>query len=83
VMEGLLGMKFNIWIRRIVTRFINVIPATIALLLGFDPLSILAYSQVIVSLIIPLPMILLVLLTKKQNYHNNNLNYFCWNNINI
>ena len=65
-MEGLLGMKVNIWLRRIVTRFINVIPTTIALLLGFDPLSILVYSQVILSLMIPLPTIPVVLLTKNK-----------------
>ena len=66
IMEGLLGMKVNVWLRRIVTRFINVIPTTIALLLGFDPLSILVYSQVILSLMIPLPMIPLVLLTRNK-----------------
>ena len=60
VMEGLLGMKVNIWLRRLVTRFINVIPTTIALLLGLDPLNILVYSQVILSLLIPLPMIPIV-----------------------
>jgi manganese transport protein len=66
VMEGLLGMKVNVWLRRIVTRFVNVIPTTIALLLGYDPLSILVYSQVILSLMIPLPMIPLVLLTRNK-----------------
>lgn len=66
IMEGLLGMKVNIWLRRIVTRFINVIPTTVALLLGLDPLSILIYSQVILSLLIPLPMIPLVLLTRNR-----------------
>jgi len=66
IMEGLLGMKVNVWLRRVVTRFINVIPTTIALLLGFDPLSILVYSQVILSLMIPLPMIPLVLLTRNK-----------------
>jgi len=66
VIEGLLGMKVNIWLRRIVTRFINVIPTTIALLLGFDPLCILVYSQVILSLMIPLPTIPVVLLTKNK-----------------
>ena len=66
IMEGLLGMKVNIWLRRIVTRFVNVIPTTIAILLGLDPLSILVYSQVILSLIIPLPMIPLVLLTRNR-----------------
>ena len=56
-MEGLLGKKINVWLRRFVTRFINVIPTTIAILLGLDPLNILVYSQVILSLMIPLPMI--------------------------
>ncbi|MGA7043587.1 MAG: Nramp family divalent metal transporter [Nitrososphaeraceae archaeon] len=66
VMEGLLGMKVNIWLRRLVTRFINVIPTTIALLLGLDPLSILVYSQVILSLLIPLPMIPIVVLSRNK-----------------
>ena len=66
VFEGLLGMKTNIWLRRIITRFINVIPTTVALLLGLDPLNILVYSQVILSLMIPLPMIPLVLLTRNK-----------------
>lgn len=66
VMEGLLGIKVNIWLRRLVTRFINVIPTTIALLLGLDPLSILVYSQVILSLLIPLPMIPIVVLSRNK-----------------
>ena len=64
IMEGLLGMKINIWLRRFITRFINVILTTIAILLGLDPLSILVYSQVILSLMIPLPMIPLVILSR-------------------
>ena len=66
IMEGLLGMKINVWIRRIITRFVNVIPTTVALLLGFDPLHILVYSQVILSLLIPLPVIPLVLISQNK-----------------
>ena len=66
IMEGLLGRKVNVWLRRIVTRFVNVIPTTIAIFLGFDPLHILVYSQVILSLLIPLPIIPLVILTKNK-----------------
>jgi manganese transport protein len=66
IMEGLLGKKINIWLRRFVTRFINVIPTTIAILLGLDPLNILVYSQVILSLMIPLPMIPLVIFTRNK-----------------
>ncbi|MGI0027985.1 MAG: Nramp family divalent metal transporter [Nitrosopumilaceae archaeon] len=66
IMEGLLGKKINIWLRRIVTRFVNVIPTTIAIFLGFDPLHILVYSQVILSLLTPLPIIPLVILTRNK-----------------
>ena len=66
IMEGLLGKKVNLWVRRIVTRFINVIPTTIAILLGLDPLNILVYSQVILSIMIPIPMIPLVMITKDK-----------------
>ncbi|SMH70748.1 Nramp family divalent metal transporter [Candidatus Nitrosotalea okcheonensis] len=67
IMEGLLGKKVNPWLRRLVTRFVNVIPTTIAILLGFDPLHILVYSQVILSILIPLPMIPLLILTRDRN----------------
>ena len=66
IMEGLLGRKVNVWLRRIVTRFVNVIPTTIAIFLGFDPLHILVYSQVVLSLLIPLPIIPLVILTRNK-----------------
>jgi manganese transport protein len=66
IMEGLLGKKVNIWFRRFITRFVNVVPTTIAILLGLDPLNILVYSQVILSLMIPLPMIPLVILTRSK-----------------
>ena len=66
ITEGLLGKKVNVWLRRIVTRFVNVIPTTIAIFLGFDPLHILVYSQVILSLLVPLPIIPLVILTRNK-----------------
>ena len=66
IMEGLLGKKVNLWVRRFITRFINVIPTTIAILLGLDPLNILVYSQVILSIMIPIPMIPLVFITRDK-----------------
>src|SRR5919202_870251 len=66
IMEGLLGKKVNVWFRRFITRFVNVTPTTIAILLGLDPLNILVYSQVILSLMIPLPMIPLVILARNK-----------------
>ncbi len=63
IMEGLLGKKVNMWLRRIITRFVNVIPTTVAILLGFDPLHILVYSQFLLSLMIPIAVIPVVILT--------------------
>jgi manganese transport protein len=74
IMEGLLGKKVNVWLRRIVTRFINVIPTTIAILLGLDPLNILVYSQVILSLMIPLPMIPLIIISTDKTLMNEFVN---------
>ncbi len=67
IMEGFLGKKINVWVRRIITRFVNVIPTTIAILLGFDPLHILVYSQFILSMLIPLAVIPVVILTMNKN----------------
>jgi manganese transport protein len=65
-MDGLLGTHVNKNIRRIITRFVNVFPTTIAILIGLNPLSLLVYSQVILSLMIPLPMIPLIFYTSKR-----------------
>ena len=66
IMEGMLGRKMNLWVRRIVTRMINTIPTTIAILIGIEPLSILVYSQVALSLLLPLPLLPLLIFTKDK-----------------
>ena len=63
ILEGLIGTHVNPWIRRIVIRVINVVPATVMIMLGFNPLALLVYSQVILSFLIPLPLIPLILFT--------------------
>ncbi|HYC27003.1 MAG TPA: Nramp family divalent metal transporter [Nitrososphaerales archaeon] len=67
IMEGLLGSKVNVYVRRLVTRFINVIPTELAILVGLGPLSLLVYSQVILSVMIPLPMVPLLYYTAKKS----------------
>ncbi len=68
ILEGLLGSKLNPWYRRIVLRVINVVPASIAITLGFDPLVLLVYSQVVLSLLIPLPLIPLIYYTSRKKF---------------
>jgi len=66
-MEGLLGSKVNVYARRLVTRVINVFPTVLAILAGLSPLSLLVYSQVILSIMIPLPMVPLLYYTAKRD----------------
>ena len=66
IMEGLIGKHGSVWLRRVVTRCVNVFPTTAAILLGLNPLSLLVYSQVILSIMIPLPMIPLVYYTANR-----------------
>ncbi|MDG6983248.1 MAG: Nramp family divalent metal transporter [Nitrososphaerota archaeon] len=68
IMDGLLGKKVNVYARRLVTRFINVFPTVGAILLGLSPLSLLVYSQVVLSIMIPLPMIPLLYYTAKRKF---------------
>ena len=67
VMDGLTGFKISLWVRRLITRFINIIPVTIAIILGIEPLKILILSQVALSLLIPLPLIPLIIYTSNKN----------------
>ncbi len=57
IMDGLIGFNIPLWVRRVVTRFINLIPLTVAIILKLEPLNLLVYSQVVLSLLIPLPLI--------------------------
>ncbi|MDG6928944.1 MAG: Nramp family divalent metal transporter [Nitrososphaerota archaeon] len=66
VMDGMLGTKVNPYARRVVTRFLNVIPTTAAIMLHVNPLDLLVYSQVVLSLMLPLPMIPLIVFTSDR-----------------
>ena len=66
VMTGLLGVKVNVTLRRVITRVVNVFPTTICILIGISPLALLFYSQVFLSILIPLPMIPLIWYTARK-----------------
>jgi manganese transport protein len=68
LMEGLLGSTVNPWLRRIVVRGINVIPTMVAIAIGINPLDLLVYSQVVLSLLIPLPLIPILYFTCRSEY---------------
>jgi manganese transport protein len=66
IFEDLLGTKFNPWIRRIAIRILNIVPTSVAISLGYDPLLLLVVSQVILSFLIPLPLIPLIVFTRDK-----------------
>ena len=63
VMEGLTNFRVSVWVRRLVTRFLNLIPLAVALMMGIEPLRILVISQAVLSFLIPLPLVPLLLFT--------------------
>ena len=67
IMDGLTEIHIKPWIRRFITRVINVIPLTIAILLGIEPLLILVASQVVLSIMIPLPLIPILYYSSKRD----------------
>ena len=66
IFEDLVGFKVNPWVRRIVIRVVNIVPTSIMISLGYDPLFLLVWSQVILSFLIPLPLIPLIIFTRDK-----------------
>ncbi len=74
IFEDLIGIKFNPWVRRIAIRVINIVPTSIMISLGYDPLFLLVVSQVILSMLIPLPLLPLIIFTRSKKIMGNFVN---------
>lgn len=66
ILETLTDFKLSATMRRIITRVINIIPILIAIYAGIEPLQILVLSQVVLSLMIPLPLVPLIYYASKK-----------------
>ena len=62
IMQGFVGFRIPIWVRRLVT----MVPAFVVVALGVDATRALVISQVVLSFALPVPMIALVLFTRSQ-----------------
>ena len=62
IMQGFIGFRLPIWVRRLVT----MVPAFVVVGLGVNATNALVISQVILSIALPLPMISLVIFTGKK-----------------
>jgi manganese transport protein len=63
IMQGFVGFGIPLWLRRVVTMG----PALIVIALGVNATQALVISQVVLSLVLPVPMIALVLFTRRQD----------------
>ena len=61
IMQGFMGFRIPVWIRRLVT----MVPAFIVVALGLNATDALVYSQIALSFALPVPMIALVVLTSR------------------
>ncbi|WP_040209623.1 Nramp family divalent metal transporter [Neobacillus jeddahensis] len=62
IMQGFVGFSIPLWIRRLVT----MLPTVIIVAIGFDPTQTLIISQVILSIVLPFPIIALIYFTQKK-----------------
>src|SRR5260370_18009897 len=62
IIRGFVGFRIPLWLRRLVT----MVPAFVIVALGIDPTQALILSQVALSLILPVPMIALLILTRSR-----------------
>jgi manganese transport protein len=63
IMQGFVGFRIPIWLRRLVT----MIPAFIVVGMGANATSALVISQVVLSIALPVPMIAVVLFTRRRD----------------
>ncbi len=62
VMQGFVGFRIPVWIRRLAT----MIPALLVIALGLDPTRTLVLSQVVLSFTLPIPVITLIMFTRNR-----------------
>jgi manganese transport protein len=63
IMQGFVGFRIPIWVRRVVT----MVPAFVVIGLGANATNALVISQVVLSIALPLPMIALVMFTRRRD----------------
>ena len=63
IMQGFVGFRIPVWVRRVVT----MLPAFVVVGLGVDATRALVLSQVVLSLALPIPMVALILFTRRRD----------------
>src|ERR1700682_6347325 len=63
IMQGFVGFRIPIWLRRLVT----MVPAFVVVGLGVNATQALVLSQVVLSIALPLPLIALLMFTRRTD----------------
>jgi manganese transport protein len=63
IMQGFVGFRIPIWVRRLVT----MLPAIVVVGIGVNATNALVVSQVVLSIALPLPMIALIIFTGRRD----------------
>jgi manganese transport protein len=63
IMQGFVGFRIPIWVRRLIT----MAPAFVVVGLGANATNALVISQVVLSIALPLPMIALLIFTRRRD----------------
>jgi manganese transport protein len=63
IMQGFVGFTIPVWLRRIVT----MVPALIVVALGVNATEALVASQIVLSIALPLPMVALIMFTRRRD----------------
>jgi manganese transport protein len=61
IMQDFVSFRIPLWVRRVVT----MLPALVVVALGTRPTEALVWSQVILSLVLPVPMVALLILVRR------------------
>jgi manganese transport protein len=63
IMQGFVGFRIPVWVRRLLT----MTPAFVVVALGADATHALVISQVVLSIALPLPMVSLLVFTRRHD----------------
>jgi manganese transport protein len=74
-MQDFVGFKIPLWVRRLAT----MVPTFIVIALGVDATQALVISQVVLSIILPIPITALIIITSRRDIMGDFANSFATN----
>jgi manganese transport protein len=63
IMQGFVGFQVPLWVRRLVT----MVPSFFVVAMGYNATAALVISQIVLSLVLPVPMIALLILSRRRS----------------